>query len=59
VGAVAVRRLTSGSTTRKLGVNGTPHFLIGDRAVAGAPDDLYDELERNVTELRKRGSSHC
>ena len=40
---------------KKLGVNGTPDFLIGDRAVAGAPDDLYDQLERNVTELRKQG----
>ena len=44
---------------KKLGVNGTPHFLIGDRAVAGAPDDLYDQLERNVTELRKQGCSYC
>jgi len=44
---------------KKLGVNGTPHFLIGDRAVAGAPDDLYDQLERNVTDLRKQGCSYC
>ena len=44
---------------KKLGVNGTPDFLIGDRAVAGAPDDLYDQLERNVTELRKQGCSYC
>jgi protein-disulfide isomerase len=44
---------------KKLGVNGTPHFLVGDRAVAGAPDDLYDQLERNVTDLRKQGCSYC
>ena len=49
----------SAALAKKLGVTGTPHFLIGDRAVAGAPDDLYDQLERNVTELRKRGCSYC
>jgi protein-disulfide isomerase len=49
----------SAALAKKLGVNGTPHFLIGDRAVAGAPEDLYDQLERNVTELRKQGCSYC
>ena len=49
----------SAALAKKLGVNGTPHFLIGDRAVAGAPDDLYDQLERNVTELRKQGCAYC
>ncbi len=44
---------------KKMGVNGTPHFLIGDRSIAGAPDDLYDQLEKNVTELRKNGCSYC
>jgi len=44
---------------KKMGVNGTPHFLIGDRAIAGAPDDLYQQLENNVTELRKKGCSYC
>ena len=49
----------SEALAKKMGVNGTPHFLIGDRAIAGAPDDLYDQLERNVTELRKQGCSYC
>lgn len=49
----------SAALAKKLGVNGTPHFLVGDRAVAGAPDDLYDQLERNVTDLRKQGCSYC
>ena len=49
----------SEALAKKLGVTGTPHFLIGDRAIAGAPDDLYDQLERNVTELRKQGCSYC
>ncbi len=49
----------SEALAKKMGVNGTPHFLIGDRAIAGAPDDLYDQLEKNVTELRKQGCSYC
>ena len=49
----------SEALAKKLGVTGTPHFLIGDRAIAGAPEDLYDQLERNVTELRKQGCSYC
>jgi protein-disulfide isomerase len=40
-------------------VNGTPHFLVGDRAIPGAPEDLYDQLEKHVTELRKSGCSYC
>jgi protein-disulfide isomerase len=44
---------------KKMGVNGTPHFLVGDRAIPGAPDDLYEQLEKNVTELRKSGCSYC
>jgi protein-disulfide isomerase len=44
---------------KKMGVNGTPHFLIGDRSIAGAPDDLYDQLAKNVTELRKNGCAYC
>ncbi len=43
----------------KLSINGTPHFLVGDRAVGGAPDNLYDVLEGHVTELRKSGCSYC
>ena len=49
----------SEALAKKMGVNGTPHFLIGDRAIAGAPEDLYDQLEKNVTELRKQGCSYC
>jgi protein-disulfide isomerase len=42
-----------------MGVNGTPHFLVGDRAIPGAPEDLYDQLSKHVTELRKSGCSYC
>jgi protein-disulfide isomerase len=49
----------SEALAKKLGVNGTPHFLIGDRAIPGAPDDLYEQLARNVGELRKQGCTYC
>jgi protein-disulfide isomerase len=43
----------------KLAINGTPHFLIGDRAVGGAPENLYDVLEGHVTDMRKAGCNYC
>ncbi|MEI9900385.1 MAG: DsbA family protein [Hyphomicrobium sp.] len=49
----------SEALAKKMGVNGTPHFLIGDRAIPGAPEDLYDQLEKHVTDLRKSGCSYC
>jgi protein-disulfide isomerase len=39
----------------KLGLQGTPLYLIGDRIVPGAPDDLYDQLTKNVAEVREKG----
>jgi protein-disulfide isomerase len=44
---------------KKIGVNGTPHFLVGDKSIPGAPDDLHDQLETLVTEFRKNGCSTC
>lgn len=44
---------------KKLGVNGTPHFLVGDRAIPGAPGDLFEQLTAHVGELRKEGCSYC
>jgi protein-disulfide isomerase len=40
---------------QKLGLQGTPLYLIGDRSIPGAPDDLYDQLVENVTEIRENG----
>lgn len=40
---------------QKLGLQGTPLYLIGDRTIPGAPDDLYDQLVDNVAEIRKNG----
>jgi len=45
---------------QKLNLQGTPLFLIGDRIVPGAPDDLYDQLKAKVVEVREKGcASTC
>jgi protein-disulfide isomerase len=40
---------------QKLGVQGTPLYLIGDRIIPGAPEDLYDQLVAKVAEIREHG----
>jgi protein-disulfide isomerase len=40
---------------QKLGLQGTPLYLIGDRTIPGAPEDLYDQLVANVAEIREKG----
>lgn len=40
---------------QSLGINGTPHFLVGDRTIAGAPEDLLQQFQNNVSEIRKSG----
>ena len=49
----------SEALAKKMGVNGTPHFLVGDRAIPGAPDDLYDQLSRHIADMRKQGCTYC
>lgn len=44
---------------KKMGINGTPHFLVGDRSIPGAPENLYEQLSAHVKELRKQGCSFC
>jgi NAD(P)-dependent dehydrogenase (short-subunit alcohol dehydrogenase family)/protein-disulfide isomerase len=44
---------------KTLSINGTPHFLVGDQAIGGAPENLYDVLEAHVTEFRKTGCAYC
>ena len=39
----------------KMGINGTPHFLVGDKAIAGAPENLTEVLATNISDLRKAG----
>ena len=49
----------SEALAQKMGVNGTPHFLVGDRSIPGAPENLYEQLSTHVDELRKQGCSFC
>ncbi len=44
---------------QKMGIQGTPHFLVGDRAIAGAPGNLMEQIATHVAELRKTGCSVC
>ena len=44
---------------QKMNINGTPHFLVGDRSVGGAPENLTETLAGHIAELRKAGCSYC
>lgn len=44
---------------KKLSINGTPHFLIGNRSIGGAPENLFDVIEEHVAAMRKEGCSYC
>ncbi len=44
---------------QKMGINGTPHFLVGDRTIPGAPENLYEQLASHIKELRKDGCEVC
>ncbi len=39
----------------KLGIRGTPFFLIGDKVVPGAPDDLFQVFKDHIADIRKNG----
>lgn len=40
---------------QKMGVQGTPFFMVGDRLIPGAPEGLVDMLAQQVAEIRKSG----
>ncbi|MGL4398188.1 MAG: DsbA family protein, partial [Hyphomicrobium sp.] len=44
---------------KKMGISGTPHFLVGDRSIPGAPEDLHDQLNALVADFRKSGCGYC
>jgi protein-disulfide isomerase len=44
---------------QKMGIQGTPHFIIGDRIIPGAPENLLELMEKNVAEVRKEGCKVC
>ena len=43
----------------KMGIQGTPHFIVGDRIIAGAPENLLELLNKNAAEVRKEGCKVC
>jgi protein-disulfide isomerase len=38
-----------------MGIQGTPHFLVADRAIAGAPQNLLDVMSKHIADVRKEG----
>jgi protein-disulfide isomerase len=38
-----------------MGIQGTPHFLVADRAIAGAPQNLLDVMSKHIDDVRKEG----
>ncbi|MGD9784302.1 MAG: DsbA family protein [Hyphomicrobiaceae bacterium] len=42
-----------------LGINGTPHFLVGNRSIPGAPQDLFEQLKSDVAKVREAGCTTC
>jgi len=38
-----------------LRIQGTPHYLVGDRVIQGAPEDLYSQFVKNITDIRANG----
>jgi protein-disulfide isomerase len=47
------------SLAQKMGIQGTPHFLVGERVIPGAPENLGDILVQNVAEVRREGCKVC
>jgi protein-disulfide isomerase len=39
----------------RLGIEGVPFYLVGDRALSGGTDDLYGHLVAGVVEIRENG----
>jgi len=42
-----------------MGINGTPHFVIGDKVIPGAPQDLLQEIRSYAADIRKNGCNVC
>jgi protein-disulfide isomerase len=43
----------------KMGIQGTPHFIIGDRVIPGAPENLTELIDKDITDVRKEGCKIC
>jgi protein-disulfide isomerase len=44
---------------KKLGIQGTPYFLVADRIIPGAPGDLLERMNKLVADVRKEGCKVC
>jgi protein-disulfide isomerase len=44
---------------QKMGIQGTPHFLVGDKAIPGAPQNLLETMTGYVADVRKTGCTVC
>ncbi len=44
---------------REMGIRGTPHFLVDDKVIPGAPEDLLQQLEARVAQVRESGCTYC
>jgi protein-disulfide isomerase len=44
---------------QKLGVQGTPYFLVADKIIPGAPENLLERMSKLVAEVRKEGCKDC
>ena len=43
----------------KMGIQGTPHFIVGDRIIPGAPENLAELLGKHVADVRRDGCKVC
>ena len=43
----------------KMGIQGTPHFIVGDRVIPGAPENLTELLAKHAADVRKDGCKVC
>ena len=38
---------------------GTPHFIVGDKIIPGAPENLSELLAKHAADVRKDGCKVC
>ena len=43
----------------KMGIQGTPHFIVGDKIIPGAPENLSELLTKHASDVRKDGCKMC
>ena len=43
----------------KMGIQGTPHFIVGDKIIPGAPENLVELISKHAADVRKDGCSVC